>query len=280
MSSEPREDFLTEDPEIPGQKYCLLSFLSPEKVLNKKEVFLFSKFLESFEYSLRVASFETFMVREFKNVYNALTAESDKAEAADLSGVALALRSARPHLDQMMDRFQEHMKTTKDDLKESKVKSMYEDFMYKNKVSLEEEFYKLNNFNTCVRGLKIRGTYNSKEEATLRSKKLQKVDTLHNIFIGEVGKWLPWDPEPADIQDQEYAEEQLNTLMKKYKENQEARDEFERENRARVLEAAKKAKVGVAGTEEQVDVNSMFSADGPADLAIARKMEKNVDKMD
>ena len=274
MSSEPREDFLTEDPEIPGQKYCLLSFLSPEKVLKKKDVFMFSKFLESFEYSLRVASFEAFMISQFKQVYDGLTAEADKAEAADLSGVALALRGARPHLDQLMDRFQEHVKTTKNELKESKVKEMYEEFMFTNKAPLEEDFYKLNNFNTCVRGLKIRGTYNSKEEATLRSKKLQKVDTLHNIFIGEIGKWLPWDPEPSDIQDQEYAEEQLNTLMKKYKENQEARDEFERENRARVLDASKKAKVGVAGTEEQVDVNSIFSTEGPPDLAIARKMDK------
>jgi hypothetical protein len=280
MSTEPREDFLTEDPEIPGQKYCLLSFLSPEKVLSKKDIFLFSKFLETFEYSLRVASFEAFMIHEFKEVYNVLTADADKADAADLSGVAIALREARPKLDQLMDRFQVHVKNIKADLKESKVKEMYDEFMYKNKDNLEEEFYKLNNFNTSVRGLKIRGTYNSKEEATLRSKKLQKVDTIHNIFIGEVGKWLPWDPEPSDIQDQEYAEEQLNTLMKKYKENQEARDEFERENRARVLEASKKAKMGVAGNEEQVDVNSIFSTEGPADLAIARKLEKNVEKMD
>jgi hypothetical protein len=48
MSAEPREDFLTEDAEIPGQKFCLLSFLSPEKFLADKNVFFFSKFLESF----------------------------------------------------------------------------------------------------------------------------------------------------------------------------------------------------------------------------------------
>ena len=37
------EDFLDEDTEIPGQRYVLLSFLSPEKVLDKKELYFFQK---------------------------------------------------------------------------------------------------------------------------------------------------------------------------------------------------------------------------------------------
>ena len=34
------EDYLTEDPEVPGQKYCLLSFLSPENVLINLQIIL------------------------------------------------------------------------------------------------------------------------------------------------------------------------------------------------------------------------------------------------
>ena len=41
-----------------------------------------------------------------------------------------------------------------------------------------------------------------------------------------VGKWLPWDPEPSQVGEQEYAEEKLNSLMKNYKENEEAKDLF------------------------------------------------------
>ena len=37
-------DYLEEDPELRGQKYCCLSFLSPEKILENKEVFRFNKF--------------------------------------------------------------------------------------------------------------------------------------------------------------------------------------------------------------------------------------------
>ena len=41
------EDFLDEDTEIPGQRYVLLSFLSPEKVLEKKDLFFFKRFLHA-----------------------------------------------------------------------------------------------------------------------------------------------------------------------------------------------------------------------------------------
>ena len=41
-------DYLEEDPEIRGQKYCCVSFISPEKVLDDKKVFTFTKFTENF----------------------------------------------------------------------------------------------------------------------------------------------------------------------------------------------------------------------------------------
>lgn len=152
-----------------------------------------------------------------------------------------------------------------------------------------------------MRGLKIRGSYSQKEEAEARAKKLQKMDPDHNIYVGQVGKWLPWDPSPASIPDQEYAEEQLNTLMKKYKENEEAREQFHKEQRERNRKnktvmnmdgqqtdynSSKNLTVSKADGEEAAEVPSlgtgasqfegMFS--GPADLAIKRKIEKEMEK--
>jgi hypothetical protein len=160
---------------------------------------------------------------------------------------------------------------------------MFDEFLYTNRQTLENKFYELNEFRTTVRGLKIRGTYSTKEEAVARSKKLQRLDPTHNIFVGEVGKWLPWDPEPSQVAEQEYAEDELNTLMKKYKENEEARDGFEREKRAKMLGASKKPVIGntaeLASSENSVveQTAGMFSGSGPADLAIARKMENKMD---
>jgi len=73
--------------------------------------------------------------------------------------------------------------------------------------------------NCSVRGLKIRGVYDLREDADKRAKELQETDPDFHVFVGEVGKWLPWDPEPNDVADQVYQEKELNDLMKGYKDN-------------------------------------------------------------
>lgn len=288
---EARDDFLEEDAEIPGQKFCLLSFLSPEKVLSNKSLFMFEKFLQSFEFSSRTKALEAYLMRVANEINGKLDTEAAALDAVDLSGGADICRKSKLRVDMIMDGFQEFVKENQKELRESKLKESYDDFLYTNKAKLEDEFFAKNEFRTTVRGLKVRGVYGSQGEAVARSKKLQRQDPLHNIFVGEVGKWLPWDPEPSDVAEQEYAEDQLNTLMKKYKENEEQREQFQREQRTRaqqrktadpagpresgisiVREEAEPAAAadGAAGGESSVP--DIFGSSGPADLAIARKM--------
>ena len=47
-------DYLDEDKPIRGQIYVLLSFLSPEDVIVKKEAYIFSKFIEKFSGDMKV----------------------------------------------------------------------------------------------------------------------------------------------------------------------------------------------------------------------------------
>jgi hypothetical protein len=203
-----------------------------------------------------------------------LDAEADALDAKDLSGAADVCRKSKIRVDTLMDEFHQFVKTNERDLKESKLQEAYDDFIFTNKAKLEDEFYAKNEFRTTVRGLKVRGVYGSQAEAVARSKKLQRQDTLHNIFVGEVGKWLPWDPEPAEVSEQEYAEDQLNTLMKKYKENEEQREQFQREQRGRVS-SKKPAEPGITTVEDTPTetFTTMFDSSGHADLAIARKMD-------
>lgn len=72
-------------------------------------------------------------------------------------------------------------------------------------------------------GIKIRGVFENYEMACDHAKKLQTVDPYFNVFVGEMGKWLPFDPNPDSkaVRDSEYANEQLNSMMKSYMENQE-----------------------------------------------------------
>ena len=91
---------------------------------------------------------------------------------------------------------------------------------------------------TSVRGLKIRGTYNTQEEAEIRCKKLREIDPNHDIFVGPVGMWIPWDPDAYKTGRVEFMEEELNQLHnEKMKNEAKAKEEFE----ARVRETKRKA---------------------------------------
>lgn len=76
---------------------------------------------------------------------------------------------------------------------------------------------------TTLSGIKIRGVYNTYDEACEQAKKIQSIDQYFNVFVGEMGKWLPFDPNPDSevVKDSQYANEQLNNMMKSYMENQE-----------------------------------------------------------
>lgn len=84
--------------------------------------------------------------------------------------------------------------------------------------------------NCTLRGLKFRGAFATYEEAKAYADKLQKDDPYFHIFVGESGKWLPWDPSPDTAKESQYAEPQLQELAKQYMENREkaARAEKER----------------------------------------------------
>ena len=104
------------------------------------------------------------------------------------------------------------------------VNEMYKDWRISRNKELEQDFYEMNDFRTTVRGLKVRGTYDTLKEANKKATILRRKDPAFNVFVGQVGYWLPWDPECQDIENQEYQEGELNNLMKKYKENVENKD--------------------------------------------------------
>jgi hypothetical protein len=178
-----------------------------------------------------------------------------------------------------MDRLKQFMTRERKSVNLTTIKQAYDDFLYKESDRLEEEFHAKNDFTTTMRGVKVRGVYSTAKEAEMRGKKLQQKDKYFNIFIGEVGKWLPWDPEPHKVQEQEYAEEQLNTIMKKYKDNEDNKERFFDERRKEEVGAATAASragkrvFGAEGGQTEITTtelaNNLFETVG--DLALARK---------
>jgi hypothetical protein len=61
-----------------------------------------------------------------------------------------------------------------------------------------------------------------------------------NLYIGKVGAWLPWDPSENLMPEVEYAEKELNEMMRRYKENEVNREIFFEEEKAQRIEAQKK----------------------------------------
>ena len=164
-----KEDFLDVDPPLTGQNWTCISFVSPEKILVNKNVWLFQKFMTKF-------------------------CEEEKYKYEELKG-------------------------------------KYDDFMYANENRLEKEFHEENNNQTTVRGVKVRGCFDTRREAEVRSEVLRRLNSNHHIFVGQVGYWLPWDPSADNVADQKFQEESLNDLVGKQKENQEQRDMFYEERK-------------------------------------------------
>ena len=174
------------------------------------------------------------------------------------------------------------MRQKQKDLNKTKIETAWDDFMFKEQVKLEEEFHAKNNFRTSIRGFKVRAVARDEKEAEIRAKKLQGSDKYHNIYCAEVGKWTPWDPKPHMVENQEYAQEELNNLMKKYKENEDHRTTFFDEQRKAGIQESKArtkstmTKVEESKVEESKEntvlspTESLFS--GPADLVLERKM--------
>jgi len=266
-----KEDFLDEDPEISSQRYVLLSFISPENVLQRKDLFMFERFLEDYEVQVRTKGLESFIANFVQTANDDITKRADELEASGNSDVADLLRKKRLRIDDYMSNFQDYVAKNQREINQTKILDAYKDFISRKQVELEDRFFSENKFHTTMRGLKVRGSYATPAEAEARAKKLQRTDQLHNILIGEVGKWLPWDPNPSQIDKQEYAEDQLNELMKKYKENEDARDQYYKEQKKQ-----RPVKQVISGEESAADA-TMFSEVG--DLALQRKMDAALNSM-
>ena len=205
MTDVETEDYLEVDTEIPHQRFVVLSFISPENVLMKKELYFQSEFLKW------------------------LCVQSEFLENNVLKN-----------------------NEGKTQLNYTNVKEKYDDFMFNNEEILETQFHEMSDFKTSVRGVKVRGVYGSHREADVRSKVLQKLNKRDNVFIGQVGYWLPWDPSPNRIENQEYLEPELNTLMKKYKENSLKRDIYYQEIKEQNMKESFQKKMENTPKEEDV----------------------------
>ena len=69
-------------------------------------------------------------------------------------------------------------------------------------------------------GMKIRGCFSTREEAATHAKRLQREDAIVDIYVVDMYKWLLIPPDRSKVEDTHYANEKLEEIMTKYRENQ------------------------------------------------------------
>ena len=211
-------DFLDEDKPIRNQNYCLLSFLSPEDVLINKESYYFSRFINNLG----------------KDVKTLL--ENLEAKYSDSKDLIETIKNNHSYL-----------------FNSKELDEQYKFFKSVNATDIEKDFHRENNFTTSIRGIKVRGVFDTVEEAKNRCEFLKKVDNKFDIYISQVGCWCPWAPNPNDLENQEYSETQLNTLMKQYKQNMNERDEVFDKRKTDIIAASAKKTGDIATDLAEVD---------------------------
>jgi hypothetical protein len=205
-------DVCDEDQAIAGQKFVCMSFISPEKVLKQRELFLFQHFVKQWDLTKSMDKFSEFM--HFLSYKYGLNIEN------------------------VIQDLNEFIKEEEPKLKEETIETDFYNFMDKNEVRLNEKFNKEHEFQTSVRGLKVRGVFSSQEEAEMKCKTLREYDPNHDIFVGPVGVWIPWDPDAYKTGKIEFMEEELNQMhQEKIKNEAKAKQEFEQ----RIKDTKKKA---------------------------------------
>lgn len=86
-------------------------------------------------------------------------------------------------------------------------------------------------------GIKIRGAFNSREEAASHAKRLQKEDATFDIYVVDMYKWLLIPPDSTSIEDVHYTNEKLEELMSGYKENQQMAAKMFEERKRDMMES-------------------------------------------
>ena len=219
--SEKLYDALIDDPKINGQEWCCMSFVSPENLIERRELFYVNCFLYE-EVNKTIGSTAEHMAKEANNLVKGI-----------FDGIIEKYSNSLDEKDkEMVEKLKNLQKENTIDESKFVNKCTRKFYMDQNEITdkytvystdnyqrlLETYERKFNDTQCSVRGFKVRGSFKTFEEAKAQYEKLQKMEKSVGIAIAPVGTWVPWDPSPDAVQDSEYMLPELNKMMHKYNE--------------------------------------------------------------
>jgi len=229
------KDYLKVDPPIPGQNWVCLSFVSPDDMVEKKTLFTLNRFL-CHSVNKNISDSALQMARDLNTLYKQqFDQQIDKLKCSvndDDQRLAEKLNEVRKAVavneSQFTGKCMRQFSIDQDELTDR-----YLMYQVENRAEIDHDFDVANDSQNSVRGVKIRGVFDHEKDARDRAAFLREsVEPGVHVYAAPVGYWLPWDPNPDGVQDQEHMIPQLNSLMKKYQDNIHERNQhYEARNR-------------------------------------------------
>ena len=223
-------------------KWGVVKFISPEDIIQKKALFDLNRFLFH-NVNQQLIDISNNVVIDINNQFN------NKMEDR-----ISKLKSSKSKEDKILADMLQEIKSEislNEEVQSAKVLRQYridagdlsdrfETYKLDNHQTLEKEFSQEVTPQTCIRGFKISGAYETLGEARDRAKHVNRDIEPHiNAYAVPLNVWIPWDPNPDAVQDQEYMLDELNDMMGKYKECSEAKNEIFEQRKKMMVDKAK-----------------------------------------
>lgn len=236
------EEYLTVSPGVPGQDFCVLSFVSAGDPAAKFRMYEYNRYMEELMNEYIVSSTRDMCRRInakfFKEVEDKIaTLEKSKNDNHIL--IAREMHDIRKKLETNEDEFAK-LCTHTHGLGLDDMTAKFEDFQIRRGDKLREEFEKEHGRSPTVTGIKFNGAYPVKEQAEERAKFLvENVERGVHYFVAQSFHWLPFDPNADAVKEQRYQNQELNKLMEEQRRNQEQQDRVFNERKENLMAQAR-----------------------------------------
>lgn len=215
------EDHLDRDPPLRNQHYCCVSFMLPRDAMADAHVFRVGRYLRA-------------CGQDVEEMLKSVERLGPKAKE-----LARNVRTKHAHV-----------------LDEAALQEDFRSFEAQFGAQLDEEYEKLHGRKMDVVGVKFRGAYNTQQEAEQRCAMLRDLQSKTpnandvHIYVAEVGAWLSMCPRSNQVEDEVFAEAQLNTIMKNHKENAQMSERTKEEWKKQVASGVTPANQALMGGED------------------------------
>lgn len=114
------------------------------------------------------------------------------------------------------------LEVAEEDRKYTKIDNLDEDPLLETKKPVRKQLWACMSFlspegvhNCNIRGIKVRGVFETEEDARNYADEIKKFDQYFAVFIGPVGKWMAWDPDSSQVEETKTGNKKLDKILKK-----------------------------------------------------------------